>query len=73
MKIFCCLNADAVSNVALNLLLPALAPHEVRVGLSTRIGGRVTGDEAETGSRPSVDLQPECLDDGCPEGNIGCQ
>ena len=47
MKVFCCLNADAVSNVALNLLLPALAPHEVRVGLSTRIGGRVTGDEAE--------------------------
>jgi methionyl-tRNA formyltransferase len=39
MKILCCLNADIVSNVALNLLLPALAPHEVRVGLSTRIGG----------------------------------
>ena len=39
MKVLCCLNADVVSNMALNLLLPALAPHEVRVGLSTRIGG----------------------------------
>jgi len=38
MKILCCLNADVVSNVALNLLLPVLARHEVRVGLTTRIG-----------------------------------
>jgi methionyl-tRNA formyltransferase len=38
MKILCCLNADVVSNVALNLLLPALARHDVRVGLTTRIG-----------------------------------
>jgi len=38
MKILVCLNADVVSNVALNLLLPVLSRHEVRVGLSTRIG-----------------------------------
>ena len=38
MKILCCLNADVVSNVALNLLLPALAGHEVTVGLSSRVG-----------------------------------
>jgi methionyl-tRNA formyltransferase len=38
MKILCCLNADVVSNVALNLLLPALAPHHVHVALSTRVG-----------------------------------
>ena len=45
MRILCCLNADVVSNVALNLLLPALAPHEVRVGLSTRIGTVQHGGE----------------------------
>jgi methionyl-tRNA formyltransferase len=39
VRILCCLNADVVSNVALNLLLPSLASHEVRVGLSERIGG----------------------------------
>ena len=38
VKILCCLNEDVVSNVALNRLLATLAPHEVRVGLSTRIG-----------------------------------
>jgi len=39
MKVLCCLNDDVVSNVALNLLLPALEPHQVNVGLSSRIGG----------------------------------
>jgi methionyl-tRNA formyltransferase len=39
VRILCCLNADIVSNVALNLLLPALAPHEVHVALSARVGG----------------------------------
>jgi methionyl-tRNA formyltransferase len=39
MKILCCLNADVVSSVALNLLLPSLAGHDVHVALSTRIGG----------------------------------
>lgn len=39
MRILCCLNADVVSNVALNLLLPSLAPHEVCIGSSSRIGG----------------------------------
>jgi methionyl-tRNA formyltransferase len=38
MKILCCLNADVVSNVALNLLLPSLTGHEVTVGLSSRVG-----------------------------------
>ena len=35
MKILCCLNADVVSNVALNLLLPSLAGHDVAIGLSS--------------------------------------
>lgn len=38
MKILCCLNDDVLANVALNLLLPSLSGHEVRVGLSARIG-----------------------------------
>ena len=47
MKILCCLNADVVSNVALNLLLPALAGYEVRVGLTTRIGAAQHGGEPQ--------------------------
>jgi methionyl-tRNA formyltransferase len=39
MRIFCCLNRDLESSVALNLLLPALASHEVHVGLTERVGG----------------------------------
>lgn len=46
MKILCCVNADVVSNMALNLLLPTLASHEVSVGLSTRVG-RATDDASE--------------------------
>lgn len=38
VRILCCLNRDLASNVALNLLLPALAGHEVRVGLTERVG-----------------------------------
>jgi methionyl-tRNA formyltransferase len=38
MRILCCLNRDLASNVALNLLLPAFARHEVRVGLTERVG-----------------------------------
>jgi len=38
MRILICVNRDLASNIALNLLLPALAPHEVRVGLSERVG-----------------------------------
>jgi methionyl-tRNA formyltransferase len=45
MNILCCLNADVVSSVALNLLLPALAPHDVHVALSTRIGGVARTEE----------------------------
>src|SRR5262245_61889532 len=47
MRILCCLNADVVSNVAFNLLLPALAGHEVRVGLTTRIGAAQHASEPE--------------------------
>ena len=39
MRILVCLNADIVSNLAVNLLLPTLASHEVAIGLTTRIGG----------------------------------
>ena len=45
MKILCCLNADAVSSVALNLLLPALASHDVHVALTTRVGAAVKSDD----------------------------
>lgn len=38
MRILCCLNRDLASNLALNLLLPALATHEVLVGLTERVG-----------------------------------
>jgi methionyl-tRNA formyltransferase len=47
MRILCCLNRDLVSNVALNLLLPALGTHEVRIGLTERVGGtRSQADDA---------------------------
>jgi methionyl-tRNA formyltransferase len=38
MRILCCLNRDLASNVALNLLLPTLASHDVLVGLTERVG-----------------------------------
>jgi len=38
MRILACLNRDLPSNLALNLLLPTLAGHTVRVGLSERVG-----------------------------------
>jgi len=47
MKILCCLNADVVSNVALNLLLPALAGHDVAVGLSSRVGAAPDAGEPQ--------------------------
>lgn len=47
MKILCCLNADVISNVALNLLLPTLARHDVRVGLTTSIGAGQHASEPE--------------------------
>lgn len=46
MRILICLNADIISNLALNLLLPSLAAHEVSVGLSTRIGAAGVGPGA---------------------------
>jgi len=45
MKILCCVNADVVSNVALNLLLPSLAGHEVTIGLSSRVGAAPDASE----------------------------
>jgi len=54
MKILCCLNADIVSNAALNLLLPSLADHEVTVGLSTRIGGRSEEHTSELQSQRDI-------------------
>ena len=44
MRILCCLNRDLASNLALNLLLPALQPHTVRVGLTEQVG-RTSLDE----------------------------
>jgi methionyl-tRNA formyltransferase len=44
MRILCFLNRDLASNLALNLLLPALARHTVRVGLSEQVG-RTPADE----------------------------
>jgi methionyl-tRNA formyltransferase len=44
MRILCCLNRDLASNLALNLLLPTLARHTVRVGLTERVG-QVQADE----------------------------
>lgn len=47
MRILCCLNRDLASNVALNLLLPALASHEVRVGLTERVGAAPAAEHAD--------------------------
>jgi methionyl-tRNA formyltransferase len=45
MRILCCLNRDLASSVALNLLLPVLARHEVGVGLTERVGTAVDPGE----------------------------
>jgi len=44
MRILVCLNRDLASNLALNLLLPALERHTVRVGLTEQVG-RTPADE----------------------------
>jgi methionyl-tRNA formyltransferase len=44
MRILCCPNRDLASNLALNLLLPALKPHTVHVGLTEQVG-RTPEDE----------------------------
>ena len=44
MRILCCLNRDLASNLALNLLLPALAHHTVRVVLTERVGSLRTDE-----------------------------
>lgn len=38
MRVLCCLNRDIASNLALNLLLPALTEHETRVALTEQVG-----------------------------------
>jgi methionyl-tRNA formyltransferase len=40
MRILLCLNRDLMSNLALNLLRPALAPHDFDIVLSDGIGGK---------------------------------
>jgi methionyl-tRNA formyltransferase len=45
VRVLCCVNRDLASSLALNLLLPALAPHEVRVGLTERVGRGAPADE----------------------------
>ncbi|HMD72586.1 MAG TPA: formyltransferase family protein [Steroidobacteraceae bacterium] len=47
MRILCCLNRDLASSVALNLLLPTLASHEVRVGLTERVGAAPAAEHAD--------------------------
>jgi methionyl-tRNA formyltransferase len=48
------MNADVVSSVAFNLLLPSLAEHDVHVALSTRIGG---GTSASADPAPRHELR----------------
>lgn len=47
MRILCCHNRDLASNLALNLLLPALARHTVRIVMTEQVG------------RPRVDEPPQ--------------
>src|SRR5215207_675434 len=61
MKILCCLNADAVSSVALNMLLPTLDPHDVQVAVTTRVG-RPQSDEPEPRKELRVAEQSFALD-----------
>lgn len=44
MRILCCLNRDLPASFALNLLMPELAEHEVRIALTERVGS-VPADE----------------------------
>ena len=44
MRILCYLNRDIASSVALNLLLPAFARHQVRVGLTEQAGKPLSSD-----------------------------
>ena len=51
MRILCCLNRDLASNVALNILLPVLAGHDVRVGLTERVGQVAAVSDEPAGRR----------------------
>lgn len=46
MNIVLLLNNDIASNFALNLLLPALQPHNIQVFLSSKVGGNSTRPQA---------------------------
>jgi methionyl-tRNA formyltransferase len=45
MRILVCVNRDLAGSVALNLLLPTLKDHEVKVGLTERVGASVVSNE----------------------------
>ncbi|TLY77901.1 MAG: formyl transferase [Gammaproteobacteria bacterium] len=60
MRILCCLNRDLASNIALNLLLPSLDGHDVRVGLSDRVGS-VNSPTAEAPDRRELRVAEQSL------------
>ena len=60
MKILYCTNADIESSVALNLLLPALARHEVCVAITPRIGS-ASASESEPASRRELRVAEQTL------------
>ncbi len=47
MRILCCLNRDLATSLALNLLLPELARHTVRVVLTEQVGRTPTDEPAQ--------------------------
>jgi methionyl-tRNA formyltransferase len=60
VRILCCLNRDLASNVALNLLLPSLARHEVRVALTESVG-KTHAVESEPPERTQLRLLEQRL------------
>lgn len=60
VRILCCLNRDLASNLALNLLLPSLARHEVRVGLTESVG-KTPAPESEPAARTQLRLVEQKL------------
>jgi len=60
MRILCCLNRDLASNIALNLLLPSLDGHEVRVGLTDRVGS-INSPTTESAARRELRFAEQSL------------
>lgn len=59
MRILCCLNRDLASNLALSLLAPDLAGHEVRVALTERVGTPAVDEPIQRRAlRAAEQLQP---------------